>query len=283
MEQARELLTNYGPLEVVWLDEAFSPIGADVLDANGKAIGTRYGDAVVDLIRKLQPDAVIMGGTQQDLRWSGSEQGLADYPLWNVVNPGEGTKNWVRHDAEGWFIPEANIFTRAHWFWSPDSDGSLKTVDEMLTVYGQSIGNGANLLINMTPGVSGRIPEAEVTMLGAFGVAIEQRYASADFTRTGIAALDPETPLLIDLPEPATVRELVLEEDLSHGQRITSYVVEAQVGESWQEVARGETIGRKRIQPLQAVRSTLLRVVLTGTTPKLYLKSLAGYIDVPAP
>jgi alpha-L-fucosidase len=283
MEQARELLTNYGPLEVVWLDEAFSPIGADVLDENGKAIGPRYGDAVVKLIRTLQPDAVIMGGTQQDLRWSGSEQGLADYPLWNVVNPGEGRKNWVREDAEGWYIPEANIFTRSHWFWSPDSDGSLKTVDEMLTVYAQSIGNGANLLINMTPDPSGRIPEAEVTMLGNFGAAIEQRYANPDFTRTGIPPLGPEAPLLLELTSPATVRELVLEEDLSHGQRITGYVVEAQVGDAWQEVARGESIGRKRIQPLQAVRSSVLRVLLTGSTPEVYLKSVAGYVDVPAP
>lgn len=283
MEQARELLTNYGPLEVVWLDEAFSPIGADVLDESGKAIGPRYGDAVVKLIRTLQPDAVIMGGTQQDLRWSGSEQGLADYPLWNVVNPGEGRKNWVREDAEGWYIPEANIFTRSHWFWSPDSDGSLKTVDQMVEVYGKSVGNGANLLINMTPDTSGRIPEAEVAMLGNFGAAIEQRYGKPDLCVSGIAPVTGDVPIAIDMKSTATARELVLEEDLSFGQRITAYVIEAKVGDVWQEIGSGESIGRKRIQPVTPVKTSELRLRLEGTTPELHLKSVAVYFETPTP
>ncbi len=281
MEQARELLTNYGPLEVVWLDEAFSPIGADVLDDNGKAIGTRYGDAVVDLIRRLQPDAVIMGGTQQDLRWSGSEQGLADYPLWNVVNPGEGTKNWVRHDAEGWFIPEANIFTRAHWFWSPDSDGTLKTVDQMMEVHGQSIGHGANLLINMTPDTSGQIPAAEVAMLEGFGAAVAARYANPAMVGAAFPPVQAGVPVEFPLATAAPLREIVLEEDLNHGQRITEYTIEAKVGGIWEEVARGESIGRKRIQALKAVQASAIRITLQGTTEDLYLHRVTAYGEAP--
>lgn len=271
MEQARELLSNYGPLEVVWLDEAFSPIGADVMDESGQAIGTRYGDAVVDLIRRLQPDAVIMGGTQQDLRWSGSEQGLADYPLWNVVNPGEGTKNWVRQDAEGWFIPEANIFTRAHWFWSPNSDGSLKTVDQMMDVYGKSIGHGANLLINMTPDPSGLIPAAEVAMLEGFGAAITDRYGSPTLQSTGLAPFQPSVPLEFSFRAPIALREVMLEEDLNYGQRITGYIIEGLTGGTWKEVARGQSVGRKRIQPLEVISADALRVTLEGDAPELYL------------
>ncbi len=277
MEQARELLTNYGPLEVVWLDEAFSPIGADVLDVNGKAIGARYGDAVVDLIRRLQPDAVIMGGTQQDLRWSGSEQGLADYPLWNVVNPGEGTKNWVRHDAEGWFVPEANIFTRAHWFWSPDSDSTLKTVEQMLEVHGKSIGHGANLLINMTPDTSGRIPAAEVTMLEDFGAALADRRARPVASLEEFAPLEAGESATLTFPAATGVAEIAIEEDLRYGQRIVGYTLEALKGGSWTEFARGESIGRKRIHRMDGLECAAIRVTITETAPEARLQGISVY------
>ncbi len=277
MEQARELLTNYGPLEVVWLDEAFSPIGADVLDENGKAIGTRYGDAVVDLIRRLQPDAVIMGGTQQDLRWSGSEQGLADYPLWNVVNPGAGTKNWVRHDAEGWFIPEANIFTRAHWFWSPDSDGTLKTVDQMLDVYGKSIGHGANLLINMTPDTSGRIPAAEVAMLEGFGAAVADRHARPVASLEEIAPLAVGGSATLTLSAASGLAEIAIEEDLRYGQRVRAYRLEALSGGSWSEIAQGASIGRKHIHRVAGLNCEGIRVTITDTAPEARLRRIVAF------
>jgi alpha-L-fucosidase len=277
MEQARELLTNYGPLEVVWLDEAFSPIGADVLNDKGQAIGSRYGDAVVDLIRRLQPNAVIMGGTQQDLRWSGSEQGLADYPLWNVVNYGEGRKNWVGRDAEGWFIPEANIFTRAHWFWSPDSDGTLKTVDQMLEVYGKSIGHGANLLINMTPDPSGVIPAAEVTMLEGFGAAITARYAFPIAQLAAPVSMAAGESATIDFPAPASIREIVIEEDLSFGQRVGGYTLEALSDGTWIQVALGESVGRKRIHVLDPLNASALKLTISATEPVAQIRSIVAY------
>lgn len=277
MAQARELLTNYGPLEVVWLDEAFSPIGADVRDANGMPIGPRYGDAIVDLIRTLQPGAVIMGATQQDIRWSGSEQGQAKYPLWNVVNPGEGKENWVGWEAEGWFVPEANIHTRAHWFWTPDSDGTLKSVEEMVAAYQASIGHGANLLVNLAPDTTGLVPEAEVAMLQGFGGAIQARYGQPVAEATNIAPTEKGAAVVIALDAPTALGEILLEEDLAYGQRITNYIVEIQTDGAWREVARGESIGRKRIQPLQVWETRAIRVTATSGDLPAYLRRVAVF------
>lgn len=277
MEQVRELLTNYGPLEVVWFDGAYEPTGPDVLDATGTPIGPRYGDAVAQRVRTLQPDAVIMGGTRPDIRWSGSEKGLARYPLWNVVNPGESSENWVPEYATGWFVPEANIHTRSTWFWAPDSDHTLRTVDQMLEMYGQSIGNGANLLINLTPDRTGRIPEAEETMLLEFGAALEARYGTPIVQLTDPAPLAEGETLSLNLGAATRVEEVLLEEDLHFGQRVTAYAIEAQVAGNWQTVASGSTIGRRRIQGFEPVDATAIRVTITGTTPKAHLRRIAVY------
>jgi alpha-L-fucosidase len=62
-EQLREVLTNYGPLCEVWLDGCLDPFGTDVTDPKtGKLLGRKYADEVVDLIKSLQPDALIYQG-----------------------------------------------------------------------------------------------------------------------------------------------------------------------------------------------------------------------------
>jgi alpha-L-fucosidase len=47
-------------------------------------------------------------------------------------------------------------------------------LDGLVQVYYDSIGRGANLLVNMTPDPTGRIPEAEVKRLAEFGVKIQR-------------------------------------------------------------------------------------------------------------
>ncbi len=277
MEQLREILSNYGPLEVIWLDGAYEPVGPDVMDETGTPIGPRYGDAIVDLIHTLQPDAVIVGGTRPDIRWSGSERGLADYPLWNEVKLGEGRKNWVPEYASGWFVPEANIHTRSTWFWMPGTDDTLQTVDQMLTVYGKSIGHGANLLINMAPDITGRVPEAEQAMLTGFGAAIAARYGTALHEMTDTTILPQGASVVLKLATPMTVGEILIEEDLSFGQRVSAYEIAAKTGDTWDTVAAGATIGRRRIQAFQPVKASAFRLTITGTQPDAHIRRVALY------
>jgi len=277
LEQLREVLTNYGPLEVIWLDAAFDPTGPDVMDGSGTPIGTRYGDAVVDMVRTLQPGAVIMGGSRADIRWAGSEQGLAPYPLWNVVPAGEGLAHWIPDYSEGWFLPEANIHTRSTWFWQPDSDGTLKTDEQMRTMYGKSIGHGANLLVNMTPDRTGRIPAAEEKMLLTFGEAVAAHYGKPMLEVNAPKPLKEGGEILLDLGSPTTVAEILLEEDLHFGQRVAAYRVDAQVDGVWKTVATGESIGRKRIQSFEPVAATALKVVIVRTEPEAHLRRIAVY------
>ena len=44
-------------------------------------------DKIRELIEELQPGAVIIQRTSQggDVRWTGNEEGYAEYPLWNAA------------------------------------------------------------------------------------------------------------------------------------------------------------------------------------------------------
>lgn len=264
-KQFEEVLGGYGEVCEIWLDGALDPLGADVRKPDGTAVGRAYWDTLVALARKLQPGAVIMGGTQPDLRWPGNEDGLAPYPLWYEVAAGQEAVNWVSQGATGWIVPEADVFTRPSWFWSPDSDAALFSLERLRDVYNRSIGHGANLLINMTPDRRGLIPEAEVRRLAELGADTQQRFVRPLAALNGEAARSEGRPLELALPPGSIVREWVLEEDIRSGQRIQHYRIETRRDGRWEPQSEGESIGRRRIMtlpapvPVEAARLHILR------------------------
>ena len=266
-EQLRELLTGYGALTVVWFDGAYNPFGHDVLGPDGRPAGTAQGDALDGLVRELQPGAVVFGGTRPDVRWSGSESGWASYPLWNVVAQGDGPRVWLGPHNAGWFAVEANIHTRATWFWTPDSDHTLCTLEGLVSAYYRSIGRGANLLVNLTPDARGLIPEAEVRLARAFGQEIRRRFDRPLAWTDSRERWGEGRTLDLDLGGTRRVDHAVIEEDLGFGQRIRAYRIEAAAGGQWTAVAEGLSVGRRRIERFSPVMASALRLRVLRTDP----------------
>ncbi|CAG5010692.1 hypothetical protein DYBT9275_04794 [Dyadobacter sp. CECT 9275] len=270
MEQLRELLTNYGEISYLWFDGAYDPFGWDVTNPKTKrALGTAYGDAIAALVQDLQPKAVIMGGTQPDVRWSGSEQGWSAYPLWNVLEKGEGLAHWVGPQNSGWIPAEANIYTRNTWFWTPDSDKTLRTTDFLKKTYFRSVGQGANLLINMTPDTSGLIPAAEVERLGEFGKSIQSALSAPLATGEG------QTEISLGRKQPVSLFEI--EEDISAGQHVKKYEIQAFTDNTWKTVAEGESIGRRRLQGITPVETGKVRLLVKEGNQKAVIRKFAVY------
>lgn len=273
--QLRELLTNYGQIDYLWFDGAYDPFGWDVMNGDTmERLGTGYGDAIRTMVKNLQPQAVVMGGTRPDVRWSGSEQGWAAYPLWNIVTDNNWSENWVGPENTGWLPAEANIHTRDKWFWYPDSDKTLRSVDFLTKVYMESVGRGANLLINMTPDTSGLIVQAEQQRLADFGKKIKSVFAKEVVSLTSVAT---GTGKVIRLNKKATLGWLELEEDIAKGQYVHSYQLEAFVNGNWKPVASGSSIGRKRIQPMEPVETDQLRLSVISDRPEIALQKLTVY------
>ncbi len=127
-EQWRELLTEYGELFEVWLDGANGGDGY-----YGGACESRSIDAasycrnaeLLNLFRELQPQAVVSGGPDADLRWCGNEHGFTSFTNWCSVEGNESLTQAARDLAsiEGqaggkiWRPTEVDLSLRRGWFW----------------------------------------------------------------------------------------------------------------------------------------------------------------------
>ncbi|MCL5097707.1 MAG: alpha-L-fucosidase, partial [Candidatus Omnitrophica bacterium] len=274
MKQLRELMSGYGKLAAVWFDGYRDPFAWDVRDANGNVNGDRYDRQIANLVRQYQPGAVISReGTAAttDVHWAGNESGWAPYPVWYVVGRGEGRKNWLAPDATGWFVPEANLHTRSNWFWTPNSDSTLRSVPELVDVYCDSIGRGANLLVNLTPNRQGLLPEAESERMTQFGAELNRLFGKPLAETNSQDRWDEGNTLELRLPKPARVGCVLMEEEIASGQRIQEYRVEVFSNKKWNIVCQGKSIGRKRIERFDPIVTdrVRLRVLKSAPSPKI--------------
>lgn len=195
LNQLTELCSNYGELFTLWFDGAR---GADVtLDP-----GWDYEwNAYYDLIRKLQPNAVITI-TGPDVRWVGNEAGVSRVSEWNVVSaskeanpqfqmsPDDAARlQKVSFDSEDtgsrdllklfkdlkWYPAEVDVSIHKGWFYHADQ--SPKELSQLLKIYYKSVGGNSTLLLNIPPDKTGQLDPRDIDRLIEFGDAINNSYS----------------------------------------------------------------------------------------------------------
>jgi alpha-L-fucosidase len=243
LNQLYELLTEYGPISEVWLDGA---------DPTGTAQEYDYA-AWFDLVRRLAPDATIAVGGP-DVRWVGNESGYARYSEWSVL-PFTGVADPDRkslvtedeaYDLAGvdvlakasylrWYPAEVDVSIRPGWFYHPSQDGAVKSVPQLLELYRGSVGRNSLLLLNIPPDRRGLFASPDVVALTEFGASMKSVYG---------------TDLSSALPSPVTFNVIGLSEDITAGQQVESFAVDALVDDAWVPVAGATTIGHRRLLTL---------------------------------
>jgi alpha-L-fucosidase len=145
--QLTELLTNYGPIYEVWFD------GACGEGPSGKKQVYDW-DGYVEVVRRLQPEAVIFSDAGPDVRWVGNEDGLASATNWSMLRRDEfspGTSDYKllgegQEDGTHWVPCECDVSIRPGWFYHPDQDDQVKSLAQLLDIYYRSVGQNAVLL-----------------------------------------------------------------------------------------------------------------------------------------
>jgi len=183
--QLTELLKNYGPIFEVWHDGANGGDGFYGGAREKRTIDKRiyYGwPQTWDLVRSLQPDAVIFSDVGPDVRWVGNERGIAGDPCWAAYDPvgvdgGAASPGDVR-DKESpaghrhgtkWLPAECDVSIRPGWFWHERENARVKTPAQLIDLYYKSVGRGANLLLNVPPNRDGLLQKEDLASLKAFG------------------------------------------------------------------------------------------------------------------
>ncbi len=253
-QQLTEVLTRYGEMIEVWFD------GSLVFD-------------VGDILKQHAPRAVVFQGPQATIRWVGNEDGVAPYPAWNSVPEMVEGKKWGEYtaadgkpDGTRWLPNECDARIRSTWFWKTDNEHTLKSVSQLMDMYERSVGHGGVLLLNNTPDRTGLIPEPDAKRSAEFGAAIEKRYglAVADTSGTGHEfVVQPSAPTKID--------RVVIMEDITKGERVRTYTLEAQIDGVWKPLAEGTAIGHKKIDrvPATVARAVRLKVLESVGTPSI--------------
>lgn len=182
--QLKELLTNYGPVFEIWFDGANGGDGF-----YGGANETRridrstYYDWPVtwQIVRELQPDAVIFSDVGPDIRWIGNERGIANDTCWATYTPhgidgkkpGPGSIKYKEgqgghRNGKYWIAPECDVSIRPGWFYHESQDNKVRDADNLMDLYFKSVGRGASFLLNLPPDRRGRIHENDVASLMEF-------------------------------------------------------------------------------------------------------------------
>jgi alpha-L-fucosidase len=161
---------------------------------------------------------------------------------------------------------------RRDWFWSPDNAGTLKSLDELMSIYARSVGHGCNLLLNHTPDMSGLIPEADAKRAAEFGDAVAHRFG------VPIAATAGNSMVIeLALEQPAQVGWVVTMEEIRQGERVLEYQVEALLEDGWKQVAHGSAIGHKKIDRVEPVTTARLRLSYLQSIGTPEIRSFAAY------
>lgn len=266
-----ELASNYGDLVEFWLDGAGSE--GHIYDFK----------KIVETLRTYQPNTIVFADTGLfefgDARWVGTENGRIPYENWNVID---------RHGVLRWRPVEADTpLRKVHWFWHPNDEASLKSLDELLTTYDMTVGHGGQLMLGLAPDNRGLLPDSDVDRLKEFGQAIRarnennlvQRHIPTDSDTSLALDGNPDTfwtapsgshhsTLEVRFSQPITFNRCRTMEWLNGGQNIQSYAIEFWSGNGWKQVVKAQAIGHEKVDLFAPVTASRVRLnILSGTGP----------------
>jgi alpha-L-fucosidase len=309
--QLKELYSNYGQLFISWHDGANGGNGyyGGANETRNIDRTTYYDwDSTWQITRNMQPGAVIFGDVGPDVRWVGNEAGHAGETCWATytpVAPDEGKKpanGYVKselategmRDGKYWMPAECDVPLRPGWFYHASQDTQVKTGSELLDLYYQSVGRGADLDLGLAPDKRGLLNDHDVASLKKFGELLRETFSVnlargahlkasnirggniekygplhlLDDDRYSYWATDDDirTPeLILDLAGSKTFNVIKLRENIKLGQRIDSVAIDIMENKQWKQIAEATSIGSNR----------LIRLNKNITTDKVRLRITA--------
>jgi len=289
--QLREILTRYGAIFEVWFD------GACGEGPNGKKQVYDW-PGFIDVVRECQPEAVIFSDAGPDVRWVGNEQGEAGETNWSLLRRDEVHPGYERYaeltsghaDGTHWVGAECDVSIRPGWYYHAREDREVKSLARLVEIYFTSVGRNAALLVNVPVDRRGLIPAPDSARLMEF-----RRYRDEAFSRDAAAGMPARASLTrgghpgffascvtdaspktywatddsvragwveVDAADSIPVNCLLVQEPIALGQRVEEFSVDAKVGGRWEPIARGTTIGHKRLIRFADVRASAIRLTI---------------------
>ncbi|MCC6369033.1 MAG: alpha-L-fucosidase [Bryobacterales bacterium] len=319
-QQLRELLTEYGPVYEVWHDGANGGDGYYGGAREKRTIDKRtYYDwpRTWEMVRKLQPDAVIFSDVGPDIRWVGNEKGFANETCWATYDPvgedgGAAAPGYTRYkeattghrNGKHWLPAECDVSIRPGWFFHESQNGRVKSAAELWDLYAKSVGRGASFLLNVPPDRRGLIHERDAASLQEFGTRRKRTFGKnlvegAKVTASSVRGrrfgpenlvdgnrhtywssedTAPAPEVVVDLGREARFDVARLREYIPLGQRVEGFALEYWKDGGWRSLGEGTSVGACRLVRLaEAVTARKVRLRVTQSPVCVALSELGLY------
>lgn len=307
---------NNGHFVEVWMD------GAKGSGANAQEYDfTRWFNTIQKYEGKAahyDADCMLFGaGAYTTVRWIGNEDGVAYEDTWSksTVNvdantiDSNGSTPYTKGYENGnkWTVPECDGRITSGWFWGTNKC-TPKTISQLATMYFDSVGHNATMLLNVPPNNQGTVDQAILDRVTEFGNNIEETFRTnlakatgttitasnvrgndVDFKPGNVVDGDDATywttddgtksgSLTIKWDTAKKFDVVSIEEAIQKGQHINSYTVEYKTSDSanWQTLKTGVTIGAKRLIRTSPVSATQVRITVGTSEGKVPMLSEVG-------
>jgi alpha-L-fucosidase len=152
--QVREILTQYGPIALIWFDTP-------------KGISKAHSQALLDLVHELQPDCLVCGRLGN---------ALGDYAT--------AQDNAIPADMQASIDWETPATINDTWGYKKN-DHNWKSAETLIRNLVDIVSKGGNYLLNIGPDAEGSIPAPSIERLSAIGAWMERNGESIYGTRPG--------------------------------------------------------------------------------------------------
>lgn len=285
-----EVLSGYGHVFEQWFDGATDGTSKQVYD----------WDLYHNTVYKHQPHAIIFSDIGPGCRWMGNERGYAGKTNWSKINiegftPGYGAPdgkilNEGQADGAVWVPAETDVSIRPGWFYSPETDDKVKSVERLMDIYYSSVGRNSNLLLNVPPDRRGRIHPTDSARLMEFkklrevsfadnlakeatAIASNVRGSSKTYSATNLLDGDQDTywttddgitsaEIEVSFDGQKTFNRILLQEYIALGQRVAKFNIKTwdEQTQEWSDIRQATTIGYKRILRIPSVTTSKIKI-----------------------
>ena len=274
----KEVVTNYGPFFEFWWD------GANGEGPNGKKQVYDW-QRFEQTMRTIAPNTVVFSDIGPDIRWVGNENGIAGDPNWNLLDtagftrgagaPSTDTLNHGNVNGKNWIGAECDVSIRPGWFYHTEEDKKVKTPEQLFQLYLKSVGRGANLLLNVPPDRRGMINENDSVSLIEFKRLRDESFnkpiATEQFKK-------PAALYTINLKQAQKINCIVLNEDVSKGQKVAKFTVQLQQKDKTIKELSATTVGKKRILTFPATETDALIVKVDEAKSTPSINKISAYL-----
>ncbi|WP_339710679.1 alpha-L-fucosidase [uncultured Kriegella sp.] len=272
--QLTELWSEYGELFEIWFDGGVLP-------------PEKGGIEMLSLVEKYQPDAIAFQGPfgfENNIRWVGNEDGVAPYPCWATADSTTTATGMVQikglnGDPSGkyWCPGEADFALRKHafqggWFWHEGEENTIRSLDDLMDRYVQTVGRNTNMLLGIVIDDQGLVPEADFERLEEFGNEMKKQFSKTLGQTQGTGNL-----FQIDFKGPKRVRHVIIQEDISKGERVREYKLYGKEDGKWKLVNTGSSIGHKRIEVLNDENFSAIKFEIVKSEGNPIIRNLECY------